>query len=434
MTAVVVRGDAARLPLPDASVDLVVASPPYWGLREYTDGGMPLAGQLGAEPTWQEYLAALLDCTREWARVLKPAGSIFVNLGDRYSGAGRGGNRGPGPAAQPVAGPRATSLLMLPERYRIATVDELGLILREVLIWDKPNGMPESQTTRCRRSHEDWVHLVRNPGYFVALDEIRQPHVRSWQPGRNGGRAGFDRGDHLNVGLADASPHPLGALPGTVWRIATRPFRPPTSLPKHIAPFPSEWPRRLILGWAPSGICTLCGQGRRPTATTTGMDTNRPQARRALELADRAGLTETHLAALRAVGLSDTGRAAATQSGTGKNTPEVHALAGEARAALGGYAREFLLHRPTGFAYVCGCPTPDAPTRPAVVLDPCGGTGTTALVASVLGRVGISVDLSADYNRIAAWRTADPRERARAARRPVPEPEPETQLELWPAS
>jgi site-specific DNA-methyltransferase (cytosine-N4-specific) len=87
VTALVVRADARALPLPDESVDLIVTSPPYYGLRSYTDGGQHYAGQIGCEEHWQEWLAALLDATREWVRVLKPQGSIFVDLGDKYSGA-----------------------------------------------------------------------------------------------------------------------------------------------------------------------------------------------------------------------------------------------------------------------------------------------------------------------------------------------------------
>jgi len=71
------------------------------------------------------------------------------------------------------------------------------------------------------------------------------------------------------------------------------------------------------------------------------------------------------------------------------------------------------------------------PTLPAVVLDPFGGTGTTALVASVLGRHGISVDRSADYCRLARWRTTDPGERARAMQVPKPPPVPEGQVSLF---
>src|SRR5215472_9895635 len=91
MTAVVLRGDAARLPLPDGSVDLIVTSPPYFGLRSYTDGGQHYAGQIGSEATPAEWVAALVECTREWVRVLKAEGSLFVNLGDKYAGNDGGG-------------------------------------------------------------------------------------------------------------------------------------------------------------------------------------------------------------------------------------------------------------------------------------------------------------------------------------------------------
>jgi DNA modification methylase len=64
---------------------------------------------------------------------------------------------------------------MLPERYRIACLDQLGLTVRAVIVWSKPNGLPESVTDRVRRSHEDWVHLTKEPRYFAAVDEIREP-------------------------------------------------------------------------------------------------------------------------------------------------------------------------------------------------------------------------------------------------------------------
>jgi DNA modification methylase len=424
--ALVLRGDARTLPLPDASVDLVVTSPPYFALRSYTDGGQHYAGQIGSEPTPAEYIAALVECTREWIRVLKPSGSIWVNLGDKYVADNRGSGTDAkrGEAKYAPAGrmgyvgegimPRK-SLMLLPERYRIACVDQLGLIARAVVIWSKPNGLPESVTDRVRRSHEDWVHLTKQPRYYSAVDEIREPHARIWTPGKNGGtRPALVASRSQYDGPATSGPHPLGKLPGSVWEIATEPLKVPEHLGvDHFAAFPTEWPRRIILGWSPSGICTACGEGRRPVVASVGLDMNRPQARRAQELADRAGLTEAHFAALLSVGVSDTGRGAATQSGTGKNTPEVYALAAEARAVLGGYAREYLLRRPTGFRDGCACPDASAPTRPAVVLDPFSGTGTTVLVASALGRHGIGVDMSADYCRLAQWRVNDPAQRAK---------------------
>ena len=83
--------------------------------------------------------------------------------------------------------------------------------------------------------------------------------------------------------------------------------------------------------------------------------------------------------------------------------------------------------------YKCACTTPDAPTRPAVVLDPFGGTGTTAMVANALGRTGISLDMSADYSRLAQWRTQDRAQHAniRGETFRKPEPVPDGQGDLF---
>jgi DNA modification methylase len=431
MTAVVIQADARNLPLPDRSVDLIVTSPPYFALRSYQDGGEHYAGQIGAEPTPQAFLASLWECTAEWLRVLKPSGSLWVNLGDKYAGKGGGAQ---GATSQrvgrsnvveqikpTVTGTRDKSLIGIPWRYAIGCIDELGLILRAEVIWSKPNGLPESVTDRVRRSHEQWFHLVQQPRYFSAVDEIREPHALQSIARTHRNRFAPDLsqngvGSPNTLNPADAC-NPLGKLPGSVWTVPTEPLRVPDDLGiDHFAAFPTEWPRRIIQGWSPRGICVECGEGRRPKVASVGLDMDRPQARRAHELAESAGLTEEHFAALLSVGVSDTGRGAATQSGTGKNTAEVYSLANEARKALGGYSREYLLRRPTALRDVCDCPTTTAPTRPSVILDPFGGTGTTALVADALGRTGISVDLSHDYSRLARWRTTDPNERARAMR------------------
>jgi DNA modification methylase len=512
VSAVVLRGDAAHLPLPDGSVDLIVTSPPYWGLRSYTDGGEHYGGQIGSEETPQEWLEAVWRCTAEWMRVLKPTGSIFVNCGDKYA-AGHGGRSTEGdgdnirvcrnrPAAEHWAGTdshpsasravivpgfRPKTLMMLPQRYAIGCMDRLGLILRAEIIWEKPNGLPESVTDRVRRAHEQIWHFTKQPRYFAAMDEVREPHTGGTHGRRADGQhspkeqatitSGFRRGY-----FPENRENPLGKLPGSVWDIPSQPLIVPPYLGvDHFAAFPLELPRRIILGWSPSGICLECGEGRRPVADAVALDMGRPQARRAQQLADRAGLTEAHLQALLSVGISDTGRGAATQNGTGRNTAEVYALADAARIALGGYAREYLLRRPTSFGYACACcphtdhpgsgkptqrrdynPSQDSgpqgtygrkqageyervgpwreyhlegwtppPTRPAVVVDPFAGTGTSILVADALGRTGIGIDRSMDYCRLARWRTTDPAERARALGVPKPPPVPEGQASLF---
>src|SRR5207248_2556430 len=122
------QADARTLPLADHSVDLVITSPPYYGQRSYTDGGRHYDGQIGAEPTLADHLDTLLDVTRECMRVLKPNGSIWVNLGDKYATSASGsigasgsktGRRDSSRAGRPK------SLLGIPWRYAIRCIDEL---------------------------------------------------------------------------------------------------------------------------------------------------------------------------------------------------------------------------------------------------------------------------------------------------------------------
>lgn len=346
--AIVLRGDARNLPLPDESVDLIVTSPPYWALRDYRDGDQSLAGQIGNEASPGEYLESLWECTREWMRVLKPEGSLWINLGDKYS-TGNSGQSGLAKlgeqwaggghsdakakrASRRVGGMPPKSLLGLPWMYacgctgglaRLGGHDPgLNLILRAEVIWAKPNGLPESVTDRVRRSHEQWFHFVKQPRYFSAVDEIREPYsdktVRTYPTAYGAPGTARQGRDSKTLRLAN---NPLGALPGSVWEIPTEPLRVPEHLGvDHYAAFPTAWPRRIITGWSPAG---------------------------------------------------------------------------------------------------------------GLVVDPFGGTGTTALVASTLGRRGISIDRSADYCRIAQWRTADPGERARALGLPKPPPENPSQERLF---
>lgn len=381
----ILRADARRLPLPDASVDLIVTSPPYYALRSYTDGGQHYDGQIGAEPTPAEYVDNLIACTREWMRVLKPSGSIWLNLGDKYAGSPSGprsleGGRKTntnwdGPRLRATMDTPSKSLMGLPWRYALRCIDELGLILRAEVIWSKPNGLPESVTDRVRRSHEQWFHLVRSPRYYSAVDTIRQPHsphtTRYYGPGTTAAqRPANAKGNEVNGTKNQlTSVGALGALPGSVWEIATQPLKVPAHLDvDHFAAFPMEWPRRIIQGWSPSGVCTGCGEGRRPLADRSEKLLHRPSG------AARVGS-----------GMAAASHSARERSNCG-NVRTAHRIVGE----------------------VCACPDAAASTRPGVVLDPFGGTGTTALVAAVLGRVGISVDMSADYCRLAQWRTTDP--------------------------
>ncbi len=424
MTAVVLRGDAAHLPLPDGSVDLIACSPPYFGQRDYRDGGESLEGQIGSEATPQEYIAALLRCTREWMRVLKPGGSIFVNLGDKYSqrvatrpSSHQDGlfpgrpelrkdwkrDRAAGLARMPYQNVidsdgnyvREKSLMGLPWRYALGCVDTLGLILRAEIVWDKPTGLPESVTDRVRRSHEQVFHFTRQPRYFSAIDEIREEYDGFRPAGvGNGSRKIAAARQSVNVDYGGERPeqNPLGKLPGSVWEIPPVPLIMPDWLGvDHFAAYPPELCRRIILGWSPSGICTECGEGRRPDGHTERTFDGEP------------------------IGPGEGG-----------------IFGGMKRLSRNkGVGNWRFGSRTTITGYTCACSDATAPTCPSLVADPFGGTGTTALTASMLGRNAVTVDLGADYCRAAQWRIHDPAERARALGVPKPPPVPEGQGSLF---
>ena len=392
-SAEVIRADARSLPIADNSVDLIVTSPPYLNLRSYQDSGSHYSGQIGSEASQSEFLDALLEVTRECIRVAKPTASIFVNLGDSY---------------------RDKGLQLTPHRYAARCVDELGLILRAEICWSKPNGLPESVTDRVRRSHEMFFHFTLEPRYFSAVDEIREESQQERPQAKRAevlaARAGLtdahraalkarglgdvgrgaatqdgtgkNTSDVLRLAAeADAAlggytrefllnGPALGKLPGSVWTVPTEPLRVPDHLGiDHFAAFPTEWPKRIIAGWSPAGVCVECGEGRRPVVD------------KVLAVIDRG-----------AVGSRDS-KFRGSHDAHQHNRMGQERVYGNTEATITGYA--------------CACPAPTADTTPGVILDPFGGTGTVALVAKALGRHGITVDMSADYCRLAAWRTND---------------------------
>jgi DNA modification methylase len=406
MTAIVTQGDARSLLLPDESVDLIVTSPPFLNLRSYQDGGAHMDDQIGTG-TRDEFLAQLWAATAEMKRVLKPAGSIFVELGDSYTD---------------------KCLNMTPHRYAIGCVDRLGLIKRAEIVWSRTNGLPESVTDRVRRSHSVVFHFVKQPRYYSAVDEIREEHLASSVEHANryserartyGHKRNEDRGDK---GATIFVGNPLGKLPGSVWSIPTAPLTVPDHLGiDHFAAYPPELVRRIVLGWSPREVCTGCGEGRRPVAVT--------------DLGRKERLTPVYSDSGGINGSARHGKGASTLGSRGPS------------AAITGYAcacpaptvtrtvTEFDYEEQATVTREERVPDPDwinpAPTTPGVVLDPFGGTGTSALVASCFGRVGISVDLSGDYCRLARWRTTDPGERARVLGVPKPPLQVDGQLGMF---
>lgn len=243
------HGDALTVltSLPDASVTCCVTSPPYFGLRDYG-----VDGQLGLETSPAEYVENLRALFAQVRRVLADDGTLWLNLGDSYSGSwgnqGRKDGRGTqrpinGPMMTPVhdgrypitgsntgvvkpGAPPAKNLMGMPWRVAFALQDD-GWILRNDIIWAKPNAMPESVTDRLSTKHEHLFLFSKSPRYWFDLDPIREPHTTSL-PVVNKPKA--RRSSAINIGAQGADEWGAvgysegGKNPGDVWNINTQPF------------------------------------------------------------------------------------------------------------------------------------------------------------------------------------------------------------------
>lgn len=194
--------------LPEASVDCCVTSPPYYGLRDYG-----VAGQIGLEETPEVFIERLVAVFREVRRILKPDGTLWVNIGDSYAGgSGRwGGDKNMSKKQTSSAG--SLSQIPVAKKWQHDTIKPKDLIgipwmlafalradgwcLRQDIIWSKPNPMPESVSDRCTKAHEYIFLLSKSPRYHFDNDAIKE-QSRGW----NGSR--FEDGknliNHPNVG------------------------------------------------------------------------------------------------------------------------------------------------------------------------------------------------------------------------------------------
>lgn len=142
------RGDAYEVlsRLSAETIDFAMTSPPYWGHREYSGGG------IGQEGTWQEYVERLLSVTAEVHRVLRSEGSFWLNIGDTYERKG---------------------LVGIPWRTALAMTERQGWILRNEVIWNKVKGAPDNARDKLRNVHEHVFHFVRSERFYYNADAIR---------------------------------------------------------------------------------------------------------------------------------------------------------------------------------------------------------------------------------------------------------------------
>jgi DNA modification methylase len=160
--------------LADCSVNCIVTSPPYFGLRDYGH-----EGQIGLEPTPDEYVAEMVEVLRAARRVLHDDGTLWLNLGDSYAtqgGSGRQGQTGQRATRRFTAeiasgkgvpdGLKPKDLIGIPWRVALALQAD-GWYLRQDIIWHKPNPMPESVTDRCTKAHE-YISCCQNQSGIIS--------------------------------------------------------------------------------------------------------------------------------------------------------------------------------------------------------------------------------------------------------------------------
>lgn len=259
--ALIIQGDALQSlrQLPDQSINCVVTSPPYWGLRDYGT-----EGQIGLEPTPESYVAAMVGVFEEVRRVLRNDGTLWLNLGDTYAGGGRGGNpnesafrkqatnQGSLIAPTPIpSGYKPKDLIGIPWRVAFA-LQSAGWYLRSDIIWHKPNPMPESVTDRPTKSHEYLFLLSKSERYYFDGGSVREP-MSAASKSRYEYSFGGDKNnqllkDGLRTRVVGTREETDGRNIRTVWSINT------TSYPEaHFATFPPALVKPCILAGCPKG-------------------------------------------------------------------------------------------------------------------------------------------------------------------------------------
>ncbi len=361
--------------LPDESVNCIITSPPYYGLRDYS-----ASGQIGLEDTPAAYVERLVAVFREIRRVLRPDGVCWLNLGDSYAGSGRGlmgdgtpsdrgdakqgTNRGTtvGVFNKPDWGGLAPkNLIGIPWRVAFALQDD-GWILRSDVIWHKPNTMPESVTDRPTKAHEYVFMLTRAARYWYDAEAVSE---QSSDNSHGGGQAHVER--YMQQSGRNDGSRAMGIVTATrnrrsVWTVATEPT--PFA---HFATFPQKLIEPMVLAGCPARVCAKCGAPWEQVIE-----------RKAQEYNEREGAAQTLCCA------------GAIAGGTKKVT-------------LG---KTHLVKRNIiGWQPACAC---DADTRPGIVCDPFMGSGTTALVARRLGRHYVGCDVNPEYVALANERLAEP--------------------------
>jgi len=429
----IINGDCLEVmkEMPDQAIDMIITSPPYWGLRDYgveqifggdkdcehewalkegkelklttgknsqcvrpwrklattkmPDSGFCLKchawkGQLGLEPTPEMYIEHLTEIFNEVKRVLKKTGTLWLNIGDTYSGSNCGSNDyreqdglGTNPQLR-YKGQKAGNanlpskcLCMIPERLSWSLIQN-GWILRNKIIWYKPNGMPSSVKDRFSNKWEYVFMFSKSQRYYFDLDGVREAYAESTfqRVSQNEGNPKWD-GDHKRgspMGEHTLDPkqftHPKGKNPGDVWEIGTVPC-PIKGI--HFATFPEDLCRKAIIPGCPEEVCKKCGKPRERIIERTGYP-------------DPENNIDTQ--------------------GRRKSSGEIATDTGRRKTLSGKKHADFKRKHPDKFIGWTSCDC-NAGFEGGILLDPFCGVGTACYVARRLRRRFIGIDIKPEY-------------------------------------
>ena len=353
----------------DQSVNTCITSPPYWGLRDYNGE----EEQLGLEDTPELFVDNLVKVFREVKRVLKDDGTVWLNLGDTYSShkdckstaqslakgtqaevahvidKGRSVSRNTKKLKQ--AGLKNKDLIGIPWRVALALQAD-GWYLRQDIIWHKPNPMPESVKDRCTKAHEYIFLLSKNVKYYFDYEAIKEDAVgnspNNKKPHKHQGQP-FSRTKENLVNIQAVEKRNKRS----VWTVTTKPFK-----GAHFATFPKDLIEPCVLAGCPEKICFSCSKPYERV-----MQKPKPLK---VKRGRRAG-TDDRL--------------------------------------IGGVLDKYNKENPPidlGLQKQCDCNTNE--TKAGTVLDPFGGSGTTAIVANKHNRNAVLCELNEEYVGIAKER------------------------------
>lgn len=378
MKAQIILGDVrtALRKIAEESVQTCITSPPYWGLRDYGEDN-----QIGLEQTPDEYVAELVNVFREVWRVLRNDGTVWLNIGDSYASArdskavpdslrngngtavGRAANRNP--ANLKSAGLKHKDLAGIPWRVAFALQAD-GWYLRQDIIWNKPNPMPESVTDRCTKSHEYIFLLTKSSKYYFDNMAIREPQAQATIKDIAGRKTldnkGTFGGVRADLGRSRDEYVPSDGLRNkrSVWNVNTKPFK-----GAHFAVMPEALVSPSVLAGTPLGGC--CSQCLTPYKRQMKLG----------EIAERSTRVDT----LNVIPGRD--KPSRLQSTNMETIPKIT----------------------VGWIQSCDCEASEP--KPSLVLDPFTGSGTVAVVALQNNCNFVGTELNPEYIKIAEKRILD---------------------------